>query len=121
MWLSTISDDWATRMGNQNGQPVRGIIEMYREIVEEAKRIMPRTRLVLSCIAPREDNDWGQRQVDFVNASVNLEFAETVWIVNNDNLWGRNVKRGDGVHLTEVGTSRLACQIKNGILEALEL
>ena len=65
----------------------------------------------------RDDKD-GEYQcmVDFINASVNLRYAdkENISIIKNQNIY-KNHRESDGTHLTKFGTSILASNIKRGV------
>ena len=105
----------------KNGVSAEEIIDRYQHIVRDLKNKFRDTEVILSSIAPREDNDWGQRQVEYINAAVNRKLGDNVTFVCNRDLWGRGVKKRDGVHLTEAGTSILASHIKAGITQVLEV
>ena len=94
----------------------------YETIVGEVQTNLPDTKLVISCIAPREDSHKLQRYVDWINACLNRKFGESsVTVVLNNDIRGKRLKRRDGIHLTEDGTFRLASHMNRGVRRALNI
>ena len=98
------------------------IISNYENFIKQTNKKLPGTKIVLSNILPREDNHSFQRNVEYVNAAINRKFAnldDLVLVRNND--IGKKLKRGDGIHLLDPGTSKLASHIKDSVLAILKL
>ena len=98
------------------------IISNYEDLIKLIHKKLPDTKVVLSNILPREDNHLFQRNVEYVNAAVNRKFADSDYVVlirNND--IGPKLKKSDGVHLLDPGTSRLASHIRDSVLVALKM
>ena len=99
------------------------IISNYNNLLKQIRQKLPDTKIVLSNILPREDNHTFQQNVEYVNAAVNRKFAtlNDVVIVKNSDIYGKKLKKQDGVHLTDPGRSRLAAHIRDSVLVALKI
>ena len=99
------------------------IISNYECLVGQIKQNHPETKVILSSILPREDNHTFQRNVEYVNAAINRKFAtvDDVVIIRNSDIYGKKLKRHDGIHLTDQGISRLASHIRDSVLTALKI
>ena len=82
----------------------------------------PGAKLVLSSIAPREDNKTIQRNVQFLNAAVNRKYGgeKDIYVVDNTAIQGPTFKK-DGIHLLDDGTSMLARHIRDGVKAILNI
>ena len=105
----------------KNNVPTKNIVENYSRIVHLAKEKFEETEIIISSIAPRDGSEFEQRQVNFINAAVHMELAGEATIVCNREITGRGLKKKDGIHLTDIGTSHLARNIKEGIQMALQV
>ena len=103
----------------KNGDSVNVIVEKYAKLFREVERRLPNTAIVYSAIAPREDDERKQQIVERVNNAIRSEFGRDIFYVRNYDIWGDDLKKRDGVHLTKRGTSMLARNIKAGILQAV--
>ena len=101
--------------------PANEIINHLKRITQHVRQRFRGTKVVVSSIAPREDNEWSQEEVEYINEAVRYELSQEAGFVCNWDIWGREFKAKDGVHLTPKGTSFLAANIKAGICEALDL
>ena len=107
----------------KNGRSAEEIISKYDDIINEVKVNFPDTKVVVSTIVPREDNHKLQRNVEFINASINRSYGDSgdATIVLNNDIWGYKYKQRDGVHLKYEGKNRLGSHIHKGIKRALNI
>ena len=105
------------------GETAEQTLPKYQKIVENVLNNMPQTKVVLSAIVPRLDNKKGQRQVDFINASLNRTYGESgnVTFVTNNDVLGFHLRGKDGIHLKDDGTRKLARHIRDGVISALNI
>ena len=98
------------------------IIKNYDSLIKQLNQRLPHSKIVLSNILPREDNQVFQRNVEYVNAAVNRKFAtmNNIVTVRNSDI-GKKLKKDDGIHVTDIGRSRLASHIKDSIVDVLKL
>ena len=64
-----------------------------------------------------------EKKVQFVNASIKVKYMHNVKITlcDHDNLDEHKYRRADQLHLTEIGTSRYANNLKFGIADSLNI
>ena len=105
------------------GETAEQTLPKYQKIVENVLNNMPQTKVVLSAIVPRLDNKKVQRQVDFINASLNRTYGESgnVTFVTNNDVLGFHLRGKDGIHLKDDGTRKLARHIRDGVISALNI
>ena len=110
-----------TGTNNLKNTDADDILKTYDKIISSSASKMPDTKLIICNIVPREDNHEMQRHVEYVNAVLNRKFAarKNLSLVKTFDITGKRLKAKDGIHLTELGTSKLASRIKDAVVTAL--
>ena len=98
------------------------IVRKYGTILDLLRRKFPNAKLIFSNILPREDSNDLQATVEYVNAVAYRKLAaKRHAVVKNNELSGNKLKSKDGIHLSTLGVSRLACSIRDSVLSVLGL
>ena len=107
---------------NVDGQTPDTIVQRMEELVHSIQRKSPNTRILISSIVRRKDNARKQRELQYINAAVELRCTElnNVSVVHNDNI-DEGCLGTDLIHLGKKGTSRLAVNIKKAVAKALDI
>ena len=107
---------------SEKASSVRSDTSNLLPLIKKLNQRLPNAKIVLSNILSREDNQALQRNVEYVNAAINRKFAtmDNVVTVKNSDI-GKKLKKDDGIHVTDIGRSRLASHIKDSIVDVLKL
>ena len=106
-----------------HGETAEQTLPKYHRIIDNITNNMPQTKIVLSTIVPRLDKKPVQRQIDFINASLNRKYGDSgkVEVVINNDILGFKLRGKDGIHLKDDGTRKLARHIRDGVISALNI
>ena len=99
---------------------IQEILDGYDELTGEIRSRFPGSKIVLSCLVNRSDDEQLQNMIEYINACLTLEYENDPHIkvckhpdIGLDSLWK------DGIHLINSGTSRLASDLRAAIAKTL--
>ena len=99
------------------------VIDKYIEIVATIGKKFPDAKILISHIVIRSDNERLQLMLDLINASLSIEFAgkDHVKVCKHLDIGVEHLKKRDGVHLTDPGTSILSKDLRYAIAKCLRV
>ena len=96
------------------------MIDDYIELLNEIRTRFPNSKVVVSSLVNRKDDEQLQNMIEYINACLTLEYERHSHIhvckhpdIGLDSLWK------DGLHLTNFGTSKLASDLRAAIAGTL--
>ena len=96
--------------------------EYVSEITSTVEMGLTKTeRIVLCLIVDREDSDLARNRVKAVNGLLQVQYMDNpnVFVCEHDNLRDPRNRKSDKLHLNDMGTAKLATNLKYKIAEAL--
>ncbi len=109
---------------NLKTQTPEEVLPLYEKLVHRIRSKFPGSKLVYSSVVPREDNRDVQLNVNYLNAAFHRKYGrdKDIFVINkNSDIRGFRLKRRDGIHLTDEGTSCLARHIRDGVKAILNI
>ena len=98
--------------------------DIIKQTIDTIEMCLEKTdKVVLSSVITRDDDKVIDATAELVNANLKFRYLgnSNVLVCNNDNLRDRKFRVGDGIHLTDYGTSVFANNLKYKIAEALDI
>ena len=99
------------------------VLDKYISLVAALRTKFPQSKVIISHLITRTDNESLQLMIDYINASLSIEFAEdaNIKVCKHLNIGPEFLVKNDGVHLNNPGTSKLSTNLRYAIANSLKV